>query len=89
MPNWDNGNQEIKTVSMIRLIGDRVDADALIRYSDDDYATYSTYRRHDLNNQYAKLTRLGSTESRAYEIKNTENTALRLSMLEQDFTQGN
>ncbi len=89
LQNWDNGNQENKFITQLRLIGDRVDTDVLVRYYDDDYATPSAYRRQDLTTQESKITRLGSTRRRAYEVKHTDNTALRLDALEQQFKQGN
>lgn len=85
---WDNGNRFHKHVNSVRLVGDLVDSDALVRYYDDDYVTATTYRRFDLNLETSQLTRLGATRKRAYEIKHTENTALRLDYLEQYFTQG-
>jgi hypothetical protein len=88
LPNWDNGNQQVKMIVQIRAIGDRVDTDVLIRYYDDDYVTASSYRRQDLSTQKTKITRLGSTFSRAYELKHTDNTALRLEALDQQFIQG-
>lgn len=86
--NWDNGNQYRKTVNSIRLIGDRVDSDAVVRYSDDDYQSYSKYRTTDLSVQSAAIRKLGYTRRRAYEIKHTANTSLRLEAIEQDFIQG-
>ena len=87
-PNWDNGNNERKIVTRLRLIGDRVDTDVMVRYYDDDYVTPSNYRRFDMSTQKTQLTRLASTERRAYELKHTDNTALRVEALEQDFIQG-
>lgn len=88
LQNWDGGNNEHKMIARFRAIGDRVAATLLVRYSDDDYVTNSTYRRLDMNAQSAQLTRLGSTRRRAYEMRHTENTALRLEAIEQDLKQG-
>lgn len=85
---WDGGNNNHKMVSRLRIIGDRVDSDALLRYSDNDSSTYSLYRPMDMNLESAQLTRAGSTRRRVYEIRHTENTAFRVSDLEQDAQQG-
>ena len=85
---WDGGNNEHKMVSRLRIIGDRSDSDALLRYSDNDSSTYSLYRPMDMNLESAQLSRAGSTRRRVYEIRHTENTAFRVSELEQDAKQG-
>lgn len=88
LPNWDGGNNEHKMASRLRVIGDRVEADLLVRYYDDDYVTKSTFRRLDMSSQAAQLPRLGSFRRRAYELRHTENTALRIDEIEQDLKQG-
>ena len=88
LSSWDGGNARIKTISRLRAIGDRVDADLLVRYSDNDQSSYSAYRRMDLSQESAQLTRLGSTRRRVYELRHTDNTALRLQEIEQDEKQG-
>ena len=81
---WDGGSNKRKQVTRVRVCGDIVDTDVLVRYSDDDSTTYKNYRHQDLSTQTSHITRLGSTEKRIYEIRHTENTALRLDALEQD-----
>ena len=85
---WDGGNNMHKMVSRLRVIGDRTDSDLLVRYSDNDSASYSAYRRLDQNEESAQLTRLGSTRRRVYELRHTENTPGRWQEIEQDGTQG-
>lgn len=85
---WDGGNNEHKMISRLRVIGDRVASSSLIRYSDNDSSTYSAYRRLDMSVESAQLSRLGSTRRRVYEIRHTENTALRIEAIEQDAKQG-
>ena len=87
-PNWDNGNNDLKHISQLRIIGDRVDGDALVRDYDDDYVTASKYRRLDMSNQFSKLTRLGSPRRRAIEVRYTENTAFRVDAIDMEFKQG-
>lgn len=84
--NWDGGNQHNKVVNRGQLIGDVVDANVLVRYSNDDGTTYSDYRPIDMNSYTTKLTRLGMTVDRVYEFRHTENTELRLEAWEQEQT---
>src|SRR6185295_8814957 len=66
---WDGGNARIKTISRLRAIGDRVNSSLLVRYSDNDQSSYSVYKRMDLSQESAQLTRLGSTRRRVYELR--------------------
>ena len=86
---WDGGNNRHKMISRLRAIGDRINTNLQVRYSDNDSSTYSAYRSIDLSVESAQLTRLGSTRRRVYELRHTDNTALRLENIEQDEKQGN
>ena len=86
---WDGGNNKHKMISRLRVIGDRIDTDLLVRYSDNDSSTYSDYRALDMSVESAQLSRLGSTRRRVYELRHTDDTAMRVEMLEQDEKQGN
>lgn len=90
LPNWDGGNKYRKTFSHIKAVGDSEESDILIRYSDDDYQTYSKYRRHSLSRQFSMLRKLGMTKSgyRAWEARHTADTDLRIEALDMDFRQG-
>ena len=86
LPNWDGGTQHIKVVNRGAVVGDVVDSSVLVRYSDDDYTTYSDYRPQDMASQTSKLTRLESTIMRGYEFRHTDNTAFRAEAWEQEQT---
>ena len=88
LSNWDGGSQHKKTVSNVRVVGDLIDSDVLIRYSDDDYQSWSTYRKQDKSLQASALRRLGNTISRAYEVRHVENTHFRASVIEQEAIKG-
>jgi hypothetical protein len=88
LPNWDAGNKYRKTISHIKPVGDLVEANALMRYSDDDYETWSKYRPVSMASQFSMLRRLGQTRRRAWELLFTEDTELRLEALDMDFRQG-
>lgn len=87
-PNWDNGNKYRKTFSHIKAVGDLVDADILIRHTNDDYESYSKYRSLSMASQFSMLRKLGQGRRRAWEVRYTGNTELRLEALDQDFRQG-
>ena len=79
---WDSGSNKKKFISQLEIIGDKVDSDAYIRYSNDDYQTWSQYRPVDLNVSRSLLNRQGQTRRRAYELRHHDNVALRLEALE-------
>ena len=85
---WDGGNAKHKMISRLRMIGDRVNTSALIRYSDNDSSTYSNYRPLDMSTEGAQISRLGSTRRRVYEVRHTDNASFRSEALEQDEKQG-
>ena len=85
---WDNGNKYRKTFSHIRAVGDLTDSTVLIRHSDDDYETWSTYRAQSMASQYSMLRKLGQGRRRAWEMRHTADTAGRWEALDQDFRQG-
>lgn len=88
LPPFDNGNKYRKTFSHIKPIGDLVDSDVLIRYSDDDGETWSKYRRCSMASESSMLRKLGHGRRRIWEVRHTEDTFLNLENLDQDFKQG-
>lgn len=88
LPNWDNGNKFRKTFSHVKAVGDLQESDLLVRHSSDDYESWSTYRRLSMASQFSMLRKLGQSRRRAWEVRYTENTALRIEALDQDFRQG-
>lgn len=88
-PPWDNGNKYRKTFSHIRAVGDVVaDSEVLIRHSDDDYDSWSKYRRQSMASEFSMLRKLGQGRRRAWELRHTSDTAGRWEVLDQDFRQG-
>jgi hypothetical protein len=78
----DNDTGEPKTIGILEVIGDKVDANVLIRYSDDDYVTWNKYKPVDLNIERSRLRRLGRFSRRVFELRFTDNAKLRLAALE-------
>jgi len=89
---WDGlkqlENNKLKYFSRVELIGDKVDGTAYVRYSNDDYQTWSKYRPVDLAAQRSQLYRQGRGRRRAYEIINYDNQPIRLEALEITATEG-
>jgi hypothetical protein len=84
----DFGTNLKKFTSQLEIIGDKVASTAYIRYTNDDYQTYSQYRPVDLEANRSLLNRLGQTRRRAYEIRHHDDVPLRMESLELTLTQG-
>lgn len=84
----DFGVMKSKRFSRYELVGDKVDTNVLVRYSDDDYDSWSLYRTINMNTNRAKISNLGSGRRRAFQLRNTGSTALRLLAAEIDFDIG-
>ncbi len=81
-PKLDEGSTKYKTMASAELIGDKVSSTAVIRWSDDDYATYSNFRPVDLSITRSRIRRLGNFRRRAFEILHLKNALLRMEALE-------
>lgn len=84
----DGGTNKEKYFSKFELVGDKVDATAHVRYTNDDYQSYSKYRPVDLSAQRSQLYRNGRARRRAYEIINYDNKPIRLEAMEITLTEG-
>jgi len=80
--NWDGYTGHFKTFPDITLIGDINPSKCLLRYTNDDYNTYSVFRALNMALSRQHLTRNGRARRRAYELRHTANTALRVIALE-------
>jgi len=88
-PLIDGGVNRKKFFHELQVIGDSEDTLVFIRYSGDDYQTWSKYRSADLSLRRASLHRLGQSRRRAFEVRHTDNTPLRLEALELTTEVGN
>lgn len=88
--NMNQGNDRRKFVHAIAVVGDILASQGygLLRTTDDDFQTYSQYRRFDLSDQPVHENRWGNYRRRAYEWRYTHNAQFRLQYLEPDITQG-
>ncbi len=77
--NLDAGSMDKKFLPAINLVGDtEVGSTVSLRYSDDDYTTWSDYRSVDMGTSQKRLTRLGSFRRRAFEWLHTGGSPMRL-----------
>ena len=82
-----DANQQ-KFLPWIDVITDRISANALVRWTDDDYQTYTSYRKVSLSGKRSRLTRNGSFKRRAFEIRRTDAAALRFQGLDLPIEKG-
>ena len=78
----DDASTRYKTMPSAELIGDKVSSVAVIRYSDDDYVTYTGFRPVDLSSPTSDIRRLGKFRRRSFEVLHLKNALLRLEALE-------
>ncbi len=84
----DFGVMATKRYNRFELVGDKETTNILVRFSDDDYSSWSLYRTIPMAQKRAKISNLGSGRRRAFELRNTESTALRLLAAELDIDLG-
>ena len=83
-PKMDSGAATPKFMAQAELIGDKINSTAVLRYTDDDFATYSSFRPVDLNAPRSRVRRLGNYSRRAFEVLHVKNALLRLEAVEID-----
>lgn len=81
-PKLDGESTKFKRMSTVEVIGDKIASTATVRYTDDDFATYSGFRPVDLNVRWSRLRRMGDFTRRSFEILHVKNALLRLEALE-------
>ena len=85
--------QEGKTGSIdhlleLEVIADKVLSNAYLRYTKDDYQTWSYYGTLYLNDFVSSIQRLGYSRQRAFQLRHTDATSFRISTLNLDVTGG-
>lgn len=86
----ENGNSQNKFLHWLDIVTDKtsVSTKVLVRYSDNDYQTYSKYRSVDISLERARVGRLGSFIRRAFELRHTASSALRFQAMDMGIEQG-
>ena len=78
----DGGTEDFKSVGQVRVIGEKEGAEAMLRWSDDDYATNSSCRPVDLSSEQARIRRCGAFRRRSFELLHVANLPVQLESLE-------
>ena len=87
-PLVDFGTNDRKFFSQCQIIGDKVDSYALLRYTNNDYASFSAWQNVNLNTSKSQVNRLGQGRRRAFDLLHTDNVPLRLEYFEVDVESG-
>lgn len=78
-PNFDAGVDRRKQLNMMRFNADQTaGSELLVRSSNDDYQTWTNFRKVDLGNRRPTLANCGSFYRRAYHFRHFANTSLRV-----------
>jgi hypothetical protein len=86
---FDGGTRYKKMLARTELIADQYQGSSVqVRVSDDDYKTWSNFRALDLSKKRAFLTGCGTFRKRAWHLRHTANTPLRLEALELEMILG-
>ena len=81
-PKFDGGSSAFKTMGSVEVIGDKISSKALLRYTDDDFVSFSYFRPVDLSIERSNLFRMGRYSRRSFELLHLKNALLRLEALE-------
>lgn len=79
---YDGQTSLYKFFIELNVIGDQASTTVEIRYSDDDYQTWSAWRTVNMDNARKMLRQLGRARRRAFEVRHTDNTPMRLEGLD-------
>lgn len=78
-PNYDGGVDRKKVLSLMKFNGDQIPGSVLqVRHSEDDYQTWSNFRRVDMSLKRPFLDNCGTFYKRAYHIRHACNTPFRI-----------
>ena len=87
-PKYDAGDNKEKQFSRVEIIGDKVASTSYLRYTNDDYQSWSSFRPIDMSLQRSKLDRQGRGRRRAYDMINYDNQPIRIESLELTVEEG-
>lgn len=87
---FDMDTYNRKFMHNIKMVGDRAETgnSVDVKWSDDDYQTWSSVKTIALTDDFPNFARLGSYRRRAFNIRNALNYFLRLEALEVTYTEG-
>lgn len=82
-PNFDAGTSRFKTLQSLYFDTNQIAGSVLdVRYSDDDYQTWSDFRPVDLSLQKPMLVNLGSFKRRAFDLRHSKPTRFRMKAMD-------
>ncbi len=88
-PNFDANTRRRKQLNALTVIADQIEGSNLFaRFSEDDYQTWSQFRRIDLSQSKPTLTNCGTFRRRAYNFRHTAATFFRVSAVEVQYDIG-
>ena len=84
LDNMDLGTSNRKCWEEVRIIGDQQSASSPIQlsYTDDDYQSYTVWGTLDMSQALPRATRLGSSRRRAWVLQHSDNSPMRIRMIE-------
>ena len=87
---YDMDTYKRKFLANLRLVGDSYSSSnpISIRWSDDDYLTWSSFHTIETTDGFPNYARLGCFRRRAFNFKHTENAPLRVESLEVTYYEG-
>lgn len=82
-PNFDAGTRRRKNLEALTIVGDQVTGSSLyVRVSDDDYVSWTNFRKIDLSQKMPRLTGCGTFTRRAYHFRHQDATVFRIQAVE-------
>jgi Phage stabilisation protein. len=82
-PNWDGGTRRRKYLQRLEVLGDQANMRSVkLRWSDDDYQTWSNFRNIDMGQKRPYTEDLGTFYRRAFHLRHNGPTAFRVKALE-------
>lgn len=82
-PIYDAGTYRRKQLNILKLIADQQMGSVIkVRYSDNDYSSWSGWRQFNLNQRQPMLANCGTFVKRAYQLRHDKPTPMRIRALE-------
>lgn len=82
-PNFDGGIRQRKYLKSLDVIGDQTNGSLVqVRYSDDDYQTWTNFRNIDMSKKRSYIMDCGTFRRRAYHFRHACNTLFRVQAVE-------
>lgn len=88
-PNFDAGTYRRKYLKQLKLVGDQVEGGVVeLRYTDDDYISWSQWRSVDMGAETPMLTDLGTFKRRAFHLRYIKDLPFRIRAVEAQYDVG-